>query len=99
VEWISISISGCCRVKAAKLGINRCVARVGAIVVARQKDDPMAALDDRICGQGSCNQVIETVHELGAGERLRDEGGGRETVQLFRDWKCVTMSAARTNSL
>ena len=28
--------------------------------------------------------MIETFHELGAGERLRNEGGGRETVQLFR---------------
>jgi hypothetical protein len=34
--------------------------------------------------------VIETLHELGAGERLRNEGGGRETVQLLRwDWKRV----------
>jgi hypothetical protein len=28
--------------------------------------------------------VIETFHELGAGERRRDEGGRRESVQLFK---------------
>src|SRR5437016_1999474 len=55
------------------------------VVVARQKDDPVAALDDRIGSQGGRNQVIETFHELGAGERLRDDGGGRETAQLFRE--------------
>jgi len=33
------------------------------------------ALDDRIGSQGGRNQVIETFHKLGAGERLRDEGG------------------------
>src|SRR5271163_780139 len=54
------------------------------LVVARQKDDPVAALDDRIGSQGGRNQVIETFRELGAGERLRGEGGGRETVQLLR---------------
>src|ERR1041384_2082557 len=43
------------------------------LVVARQKDDPMAALDDWIGSQGGCFQVIETFHELSAGERLRDE--------------------------
>ena len=46
----------------------------------------MAALDDRIGSQFGRNQVIEAFHELGAGERLRDDGRGRETVQLFRDW-------------
>src|SRR5258708_2291099 len=56
------------------------------LVVARQKDDPVAALDDRIGSQGGRNQVIETFHELGAGERLRDDGGGRETAQLFREF-------------
>ena len=54
------------------------------LVVARQKDDPVAALDDRIGSQGGRNQVIEAFHDLSAGERLRDEGGGQETVQLFR---------------
>ncbi len=53
------------------------------LVVARQKDDPVAALDDQIGGQGGRTQVIETFHELGTSERLRDEGGGREAVQLF----------------
>src|SRR5437867_51779 len=53
------------------------------LVVARQKDDPVSALNDRIGSQGGRSQVIEPFHELGAGERLRDEGGGRETVQLF----------------
>ena len=54
------------------------------LVVARQKDDPVAALDDRIGSQGGRNQVIETFHELGAGERLRDEGGGREPSSSSR---------------
>jgi hypothetical protein len=44
----------------------------------------MAPLDDRIGRQGGRNQVIKTFHELSAGERLRNEGGGRETVQLLR---------------
>jgi hypothetical protein len=34
----------------------------------------VAALDDRIGGQLGRNQVIETFHELGAGECLRDDG-------------------------
>src|ERR1700735_2457049 len=50
------------------------------LVVARQKDDPMAPLDDRIGGQGGRSQVIKTFHELSAGERLRSEGGGGETA-------------------
>src|SRR6202047_3410292 len=54
------------------------------LVVARQKDDPMAPLDDWIGSQGGRNQVIKTFHELSAGERLRNEGGGQETVQLLR---------------
>src|ERR1700720_2887043 len=45
----------------------------------------MAALDDRIGSQGGRNQVIEAFHELGAGEGLRSEGGGQETVQLLRE--------------
>src|SRR6185437_4022255 len=59
------------------------------LVVARQKDDPVAALDDRIASQGGRGEVIESFHELGAGERLRNEGGGREAVQLFGDRKRV----------
>src|SRR5450432_3503171 len=55
------------------------------LVVARQKDDPMAPLDDRIGRQGGRNQVIKSFHELRAGERLRNEGGGQETVQLLRE--------------
>src|SRR5580698_1138318 len=55
------------------------------LVVARQKDDPVAALDDRIGSQCGRNQVIEAFHDLSAGERLRDEGGGRETAQIFRE--------------
>ena len=55
------------------------------LVVARQKDDPVAALHDRIGSQGGRNQVIEPFDELGAGERLRDERGGEETVQLFTE--------------
>src|SRR5688500_2377617 len=38
------------------------------LVVARQKDDPMAALDDRIGSQGGRNQVIEPFDEPGATE-------------------------------
>src|SRR6476661_3794023 len=30
-------------------------------------------------------QVIESFHEPGAGERLRNEGGGGKTAQLFRE--------------
>src|SRR5450755_4314645 len=56
----------------------------GVLVVARQKDDPMAPLDDRIGRQGGRNQVIKTFDELSAGEGLRSEGGGRETAQLGR---------------
>src|SRR6202171_3915998 len=55
------------------------------LVVARQKDDPMAPLDDWIGRQGGRTQVIKTFHELSAGEGLRGEGGGRETAQLFRE--------------
>src|SRR5512141_2759869 len=54
------------------------------LVVARQKDDPVAALDDRIGSQGGSTQVIKAFHELDAGERLRNEGRGRETVQILR---------------
>src|SRR5260221_537745 len=61
------------------------------LVVARQKNDPVAALDDRIGSQGGRNKVIETFHEFGAGERLRDEGGGRETVQFFRENSKMTL--------
>src|SRR6202522_4152724 len=58
------------------------------LVVARQKDDPMAALDDRVGSQCGRNQVIKTLRQLGAGERLRDEARGRETVQFLRwEWK------------
>src|ERR1700736_1163664 len=60
------------------------------LVVARQKDDPVAALYDRVGSQGGRNQVIKTLHQLGAGEGLRDECGGRETVQfLWWNWKRV----------
>ncbi len=45
----------------------------------------MAPFDDRTSSRCGRNQVIESLHELGAGERLRDEGGGREAVQLFRE--------------
>ena len=48
----------------------------------------MASLDDRIGSQGGRNQVIEAFHELGAGERLRDEGGGHQAVQFLK-WKHV----------
>src|SRR6202051_4475638 len=34
------------------------------LVVARQKDDPVAALDGRIGSQCGRNQVIETFHDL-----------------------------------
>src|ERR1700722_8276194 len=44
----------------------------------------MAALDDRIGSQFGRPQMVETFHEPGAGKRLRGEGGGRETLQLFR---------------
>src|ERR1700722_14800416 len=40
----------------------------GVLVVARQKDDPMAALDERIGRQDGRNQVVKTFHDLSAGE-------------------------------
>jgi hypothetical protein len=45
----------------------------------------MAPFDDRVGSQNGCNQVIETFHQLRAGERLRNEGGGREPAQLFKE--------------
>ena len=53
------------------------------LVIARQKDNSMAPLDDRIGSQRGRNQVIEAFHQLGTVERFRDEGGGRETVQFL----------------
>src|SRR5579859_605868 len=44
------------------------------LVVARQKDDPVATLDDRIGIQCGRNQVIEAFHDLSSGELLRDDG-------------------------
>ena len=61
------------------------------LVVARQKDDPVAALDDRIGSQSGRSQVIESFHKLGAGERLRDEGGEREAAQLFKENSEMTL--------
>jgi hypothetical protein len=44
----------------------------------------------RIGRQRRCDQVIETLHDLRAGEGLRDEGGGRETIELlWRDGERV----------
>jgi hypothetical protein len=51
----------------------------------------VAALDDRIGSQGGRNQVIESFHKLGAGERLRDEGGGWEAIQLFKENSKMTL--------
>jgi hypothetical protein len=45
------------------------------LVVARQKDDSMHPLDDRIGRQGGRSEVIETFHQLGASERLCAKGG------------------------
>src|ERR1700691_4369219 len=60
------------------------------LVIARQKDDRMAAVDVRVGSQCGRDQVVKTFHQFSAGERLRNECGGRETVQLFRwDWKRV----------
>ena len=53
------------------------------LVVARQKDDPAAALDDLVGSQGGRNQVIKTFHQLRACERLRNEDRGREAIQFF----------------
>ena len=36
------------------------------LLIARQKDDPVAALDDRIGRQDGRNQVVETFHDLSA---------------------------------
>src|SRR3984957_15058820 len=54
------------------------------LIIARQKDDTMAPFDDWVGSQNGCNQVIETFHELSAGEGLRDVGGRKEAAQLFR---------------
>jgi hypothetical protein len=43
----------------------------------------------RIGRERGRNQVIEPFDELGPGEGLRDDGGGRKTVQLLRDRKQV----------
>src|ERR1039457_5437329 len=60
------------------------------LVIARQKDDPVAALDDWVGSQCGRNQVVKTFHQLSASERLRNECGGRETIQLLRwKWKRV----------
>ena len=53
-------------------------------IVARQKDDPMTTLDDRIGRQGGCNQVIEPFHDLRAGEwtsRRRRRTGDHPSLQ------------------
>src|SRR6185503_3257209 len=54
------------------------------LIIARQKDDAMASLNNRIGSQGSRTQVVKTFHDLSAGEGLRNESGGRETVQFLR---------------
>src|SRR5579872_6736344 len=54
------------------------------LIIARQKDDAMASLNNRIAGQRSRTQVVKTFHDLSTGEGLRNEGGGRETVQFLR---------------
>src|SRR5580765_3988941 len=45
----------------------------------------MSPFDDGVGSQNGSTQMIETFHELSAGERLRNEGRGREAVQLFRE--------------
>ena len=55
-----------------------------ALIIARQKDDAMASFNNRIASQRSRTQVVKTFHDLSAGEGLRNEGGGRETVQFLR---------------
>src|ERR1700723_459867 len=44
----------------------------------------MAPLDERIGSQWGRNQAVKTFYQLGAGERLRTECGGRGTVQPFQ---------------
>ena len=44
------------------------------LVIARQKDDPVAALDDWIGSQYGRTQVIETFHELGGSEYYKLKG-------------------------
>ena len=55
----------------------------GVLLVARQKDDAVAAFYDWICRERARTQVIEAFHELGTVERFRDEGGGREAIEIF----------------
>src|ERR1700722_4621920 len=56
---------------------------MASLLVARQKDDAVAAFYDWICCERARTQVIEAFHELGTVERLRDEGGGREAIEIF----------------
>ena len=44
----------------------------------------MTTVDDQIGRQRRRNQMIEPFHDLRAGDGLREEGGGRETIQVFR---------------
>src|SRR3984957_11658144 len=60
-----------------------CHRRNRILLVTRQKDNAMAALDDRIGSQDGRTQVIKAFHELCTAERSCDESGGREAVQLF----------------
>src|SRR6185437_13411026 len=54
-----------------------------AIVVAREKDNPVAALYVRIGSERCRNEVVEAFHQLRTCERLCDDDGRLETVQLF----------------
>jgi hypothetical protein len=54
----------------------------------------VAALDDRIGSQGGCFQVIETFHELGAGEGLRSEGVGQGLAYLTESYNCIFHNAS-----
>jgi hypothetical protein len=61
--------------------------RCGGLVVARQEHDAAAAVDARVGGQRPRGQMVEALHEAGAGEGLGDVGGRQslETVHRVHD--------------
>src|SRR5690242_8064913 len=57
--------------------------RCGAVIVARQEHGPPAAVYGRVLFEDRGDQVVEAFHQPGSGERLCDDGRGRETAQFF----------------
>ena len=57
--------------------------RGGAVVVARQEHDSPATVYGRVLLKDGSNQMVEAFHQFGSGERLRDDGRGRDTIQFL----------------